>query len=284
MKMLQENDSSSSDGESLESKGCCGMGREADNTEARKVGAGAHWSEPGQMGSLSHDHSPHVTDEVFNAASHLMAGMLSVLGTAVLIVGASAHGNPWAIVAFSLYGASLCLLFFSSFAHHAIKGSETLMKALRKLDYIAIFFLIPGTMTPFCFVCLTNTWIGWTFFGACWGIALAGVCMMTMCPIDLPMWASMTMYITLGWIGAFLAVPAYECLHVGGVALLAAGGMAYTVGGAIFTLQKPNPLPGKFGFHEIWHIAVMLGAALHYCCIFFFVWPQMCDGPCEKVQ
>merc|ERR1712129_651034 len=114
MKMLQANDSSpSSDGESLEAKecGCCGLGRGVGEMEPHKV-IGAQWSEPGQMGSLSHDHSPHVTDEVFNAASHLMAGMLSVLGTAVLIAGASAHGNPWAIVAFSVYGLSLCLLFF----------------------------------------------------------------------------------------------------------------------------------------------------------------------------
>jgi len=115
MKMLQASESSSSDGESLEVTGCecCGLCREADDVAARKVGMDAHWAEPGQMGSHSHDHSPHVTDEVFNAASHLMAGMLSVLGTAVVIVGASAHGNPWAIVAFSVYGASLCLLFFA---------------------------------------------------------------------------------------------------------------------------------------------------------------------------
>merc|ERR1719422_2037631 len=115
-------------------------------------------------GPLSHDMSPHVTDEVFNAASHLMGGMVSTLGTAVLITGASAHGNPWAIVAFSLYGASLMLLFYASFAHHAIWGSPDLMKALRLLDYVSIYFLIPGTMTPFCFVCMHNQWEGWVFF------------------------------------------------------------------------------------------------------------------------
>jgi len=293
--MRQESDSSSSsDDESVEATGCCGCGGDSGDRRgirgayattgdvgSAKVGDGMQWSNPGHLGALSHDHSPHVTDEVFNAASHLMAGMLSVLGTAVLVVGASAHGNPWAIVAFSVYGASLCLLFFSSFAHHAIKGSDALMAALRKMDYIAIFFLIPGTFTPFCFVCLTNTWVGWTFFGAAWGIAFLGICGLVS-PVDLPMWASMTMYITLSWFGAFLAIPAYKCLQIGGVALLLAGGVAYTAGGAIFTLQKPNPIPGKFGFHEIWHIAVMLGAGLHWCCIFFYVWPSMCGGLCES--
>jgi len=233
-------------------------------------------------GPLSHDGSPHVTDEVFNAASHLVAGMLSVLGAAVLITGASAHGDPWAITAFSLYSGSLLFLFFSSFAHHGIKGSPRLMEILRRLDYVAIFFLIPGTMTPVCFVCLTGTWVGWVFFGAVWGLSLLGVVMVTSCPIELPMWASMTMYITLGWFGAFLAVPAYQCLGLEGSSLLGLGGVVYTGGGVVFTLQRPNPLPGRFGFHEIWHLCVMTGAALHWAMVFFYVWPAMCKESCES--
>lgn len=241
----------------------------------------ARFTDLGEMdGPLSHDGSPHVTDEVFNAASHLVAGMFSILGAAVLITGASAHGNPWAIVAFSLYSGSLIFLFFASFAHHGIKGSPALMRLLRRLDYLAIFFLIPGTMTPVCFVCLQGTWVGWVFFGACWGLSLLGAAMFTICPIELPMWATMTMYVTLGWFGAFLAVPAYDCLGPMGLSLLALGGVMYTGGGVVFSMQKPNPLPGRFGFHEIWHISVMLGAALHWAMVFFYVWPAMCklDG------
>lgn len=233
-------------------------------------------------GTLSHDGSVHVTDEVFNSASHLFGGMMSVLGTAVLVAGASAAGNPWAVVGFSLYGSSLIFLFFASFAHHAIKGSDKLMKTLRMMDYVAIYFLIPGTMIPVCLVCLHEAWIGWVFLGTSVGLAVFGVLMETSCSGGLkwPMWASMTMYVTLGWFGAFLAVPAMHCIGMGGATLLLLGGLAYTGGGMIFTLQCPNPWPGKFGFHEIWHVCVLAGAAFHYAAIFFYVWPSMLvDGP-----
>mmetsp|Transcript_46860 Transcript_46860/g.145044 ORF Transcript_46860/g.145044 Transcript_46860/m.145044 type:complete len:287 (-) Transcript_46860:85-945(-) len=273
-------DSCNSDGEGTTSTSSDSEA-EASNREREAQGF-TIFSDHGVVhGQRSHDGSEHVTDEVFNAASHLMAGMLSVLGTAVLITGASAHGNPWAIVAFSLYGSSLIFLFFASFLHHAIKGSPKLMSVLRRMDYVAIFFLIPGTMTPVCFVCLTNTWIGWVFFGAIWGLALLGVIMMTLCPIEMPMWASMTMYVTLGWFGGFLAFPAAKCVGMGGLTLMLLGGLSYTGGGVIFTLQKPNPIPGRFGFHEIWHIFVMLGAAFHWTMVFFYVWPAMCDDACS---
>jgi len=228
-------------------------------------------------GTLSHDLSPHVTDEVFNAASHLFGALCSILGTSVLVSGASAHRNPWAIVSFSVYGASLIFLFFASFAHHAIKGSPKVMKVLRTMDYVAIYFLIPGTMMPVCLVCLHDTWVGWVFFGTSLGIAIMGVGLQTICkgPLELPMWASMTIYVTLGWFGAFLAVPAYKCLSFGGAMLLLVGGLAYTGGGMIFTFQCPNPIPGRFGFHEIWHVCVLVGAACHYAAIFFYVWPAM---------
>ncbi|CAJ1402481.1 unnamed protein product [Effrenium voratum] len=236
------------------------------------------FSNIGLIGEVSHDGAEHVTDEVFNASSHLFGGLLSVLGSTVLITGAAAQSNVWGVISFSLYGASLVFLFFASFAHHGIKGSKRLMDVLRTLDYVAIYFLIPGTMMPVCFVCLHDSWLGWVFFGTSTGLALVGVCFQTMCPLEFPMWASMTMYVTLGWFGAFLAFPAYHCIQFGGAMLLLLGGIAYSVGGIIFTLQRPNPIPGKFGFHEIWHVFVLAGAAFHYCTMFFYVYPFMGEG------
>jgi len=206
-----------------------------------------------------------------------MGGMLSILGTTVLITRAGARGNPWAVVAFSLYGISLCFLFFASFWHHAIRGSQELMQLLRKLDYVGIYFLIPGTFSPLCLVCLHQTWIGWVFLGCVWALALFGVVLQTTCtgPLTFPMWASMTMYITLGWFGAFLAIPAFKCVGLGGCLLMLCGGLFYTIGGVFYTLQWPNPVPGRFGFHEIWHIFVLFGAGFHWAMMFFYVCPVL---------
>mmetsp|Transcript_124361 Transcript_124361/g.243878 ORF Transcript_124361/g.243878 Transcript_124361/m.243878 type:complete len:294 (+) Transcript_124361:97-978(+) len=269
------NDSDSEDSDASDAKDCC-CGRARKAGDAREDPT--HFTQPGaNQRPYSHDHSPHVTDEVFNAASHLMGGMLSLLGSAALIASASAAANPWAIVAFSLYGFSLNFLFWGSFCHHAIRGSDRLMKTLRLLDYVAIYFLIPGTMSPVCLICLHSQWEGWVFFGTSWGLALLGVALQTMCKggLELPTWASMTMYVTLGWFGFFLSFPAAKCLGPEGIGLIALGGIVYTAGGAIFTSQCPNPVPGKFGFHEIWHIFVLAGAGIHYAFNFFYVRPAM---------
>lgn len=154
----------------------------------------------GNVGDLSRDGSVHATDEVFNAASHLAALILSILGTAILVVEASAQGAPWKIVSFSIYGASLIFLFGASTLHHAVVGP--LENFLRMLDYFAIYPLIAGTFTPLCLVFYHNDPVGWTFFGTIWGLSILGMFLTASCYAKLPKWFSMTLYITLGWLGA----------------------------------------------------------------------------------
>ena len=89
----------------------------------------------------------------------------------------------------------------------------------------------------------------------------------------MPKWMSMTMYITLGWIGAFMAKWLIPVLGYAGMGLFLFGGVLYTVGGVVYTSEKPNPIPGKFGFHEIWHVMVMAGALTHYLMVYFFILP-----------
>eukprot|EP00977_Amphora_coffeiformis_P027165 scaffold34593_cov179-Amphora_coffeaeformis.AAC.3 len=154
----------------------------------------------GNVRQFSRDGSIHATDEVFNAASHLAALILSILGSAILIVGASAQGEPWKIVSFSIYGASLMFLFGSSTLHHAIEGPWE--EFLRMLDYFAIYPLIAGTFTPLCLVFYHQDPVGWTFCGTIWGLALVGMILTASCIARVPKWFSMTLYITLGWLGA----------------------------------------------------------------------------------
>uniref|UniRef100_A0A6U1CTS6 Hemolysin III n=1 Tax=Rhizochromulina marina TaxID=1034831 RepID=A0A6U1CTS6_9STRA len=231
------------------------------------------FTEQGSVKQLSRDGSVHVTDEVFNSASHLMAAMFSILGTAILVSGASAQGAPWKIVSFAIYGLSLVSLFAASTLHHSIDSSPRVEETLRMVDYLAIYPLIAGTLTPLCLVFFHGTTLGWSFFGVAWALAITGMVLTATHFRKVPKWWSMTFYVTLGWLGAFLSIPLYAKVHSGGLSLLALGGVFYTVGGVVFSVETPNPVPGKFGFHEIWHIFVILGAALHWCLMFLYVLP-----------
>merc|ERR1719291_309714 len=89
----------------------------------------------------------------------------------------------------------------------------------------------------------------------------------------LPKWLSMTFYITIGWLGAILSYWLVPEIGMNGLTVFILGGVWYTAGGYCYTIERPNPLPGRFGFHEIWHCSVILGATFHYAVIYFYVLP-----------
>lgn len=227
----------------------------------------------GVVHERSRDGSVHSTDEVINAASHLAASMFTFLGSVLLIVGASAQGEPWKIVSFSIYGLSVTFMFVASTLHHSITGPPKLEETLRIMDYLAIYPLIAGTFTPLCLVFFHSSYIGWTFFAVIWFLAACGM-FMTVCLFHkIPKWMTMTIYISMGWIGAFMTYWLFPYIGWTGILLLVAGGLFYTVGGYVYSVEEPNPYPGRFGFHEIWHIAVILGVASHWCLMYFIVLP-----------
>ena len=256
--------------------------RDEDQEESPATPADApplSWSfaDVGKTRLLSRDNSTHATDEVFNSLSHLSACMLSILGTTLLIARSSSTpgvANAWKIVSFSIYGASLIFLFGCSTLHHAINSTVEVESRLRMLDYLAIYPLIAGTFTPFCLVFLHDSVIGWSFFGVAWFLAV--ICMILTAkfgPGFIPKWMSMTMYITIGWLGAFLAMYITPNIGLSGLLVFILGGLCFTVGGYIYTTEKPNPFPGYFGFHEIWHCFVILGAFFHFAVMFWWVLP-----------
>ena len=147
------------------------------------------------------------------------------------------------------------------------------------LDYLAIYPLIAGTFTPFCLVFFNHSVIGWSFFGVAWFLAIIGMVLTaTFGPERIPRWMSMTMYITIGWLGGILAFWLLPIIGLEGLGVFLLGGVAFTIGGYVYTAERPNPIPGTFGFHEIWHIAVVIGAATHYCVMYFYVLPWEPEG------
>ena len=205
--------------------------------------------------------------EPLAGALHLAGAILSIPALIVLIVVGAP--NPWEVVAFSIYGATLFFLFlFGTIYHWAPQETGGRSQILRKLDHLAIYLLIAGTYTPFCLNTLRGPW-GWSLFGVIWGMALFGVIVQSIY-INVWRWLTTTIYILMGWLILVGLKPLLDSLPSGGVWWLLAGGVIYSIGGVIYTVKKPNLLK-SFGYHELWHSMVLLGAACHYIAILFYV-------------
>ena len=211
-----------------------------------------------------------MTDEKINTVSHLAASCFALVGSALLVTQAAAQGDVWKIVGFSVYAFSVLMLFVCSTLHHGIDKGPRVNEVLRTLDYDAVFVLIAGSVTPLVLVLFRSPY-GWAVLGAVWVIAAIGIVLRSVLR-TLPKYVTNTLYIALGWMPVLLA-GAGTSLPFGAYALMAAGGIVYSVGFVLFVIEKPNPVPGVFGFHEIWHILVVIAALLHYLLMYVYVLP-----------
>jgi hemolysin III len=211
------------------------------------------------------DWSMHIREPV-NGASHLVGLMLACAGTTALLKMAS---GPWQLAAFSVYGATLILLYAASTLYHTLPISERPLRALRTLDHIAIYFLIAGTYTPVALVTLHGR-LGWALLAIVWFIAVAGI-PFKLFFLDAPVWISTATYLAMGYLALVALVPIAQAVSLSGLAWLIAGGIAYTVGAIIYTRQRPDPFPGRFGHHEIWHLLVLTGSACHFAFMVYHV-------------
>jgi hemolysin III len=206
--------------------------------------------------------------EPVNAGTHLLGLLLAAAGTIALL--RLAHGSSQ-VVAFGVYGASLILLYGASTLYHSLRLPEPRLRALRTLDHIAIYFLIAGTYTPVALVTLRGPW-GWALLVAAWTVAAAGI-PFKIWFLDAPVWLSTAIYLGMGYMALLALAPLAAVVSMSGLAWLAGGGMAYTAGAVIFARQRPNPFPGVFGHHEIWHVLVLVGSACHFAFMLFHVAP-----------
>ncbi len=218
----------------------------------------------------SKDGSRHVTDERINTISHLVGSCLALLGGAVLITQAATTGDAWRIVGASIYSLSLLTLFVASTLHHGLDLGEPGDTALRTLDYTAVFGLIAGTVTPLVLV-QVRTPFGWAVLGTVWAIAIAGIVVRSVWR-QLPKAITNTLFIMLGWMPVAL-VASGVTFPPSMLVLLAAGGLVYSLGFVVYITERPNPWPGVLGFHEIWHVLVVIAAVLHWLMVARYVIP-----------
>ena len=160
-------------------------------------------------------------------------------------------------------------MYSASATYHLTIAGDSRIKFLRKIDHSMIFILIAGSYAPFCLISLKGAQ-GFILFGILLLIAILGVCFKLIW-FNCPRWISTLIYVAMGWMAIFVIKPLYHSLSVNGLILLVAGGLAYTVGAAIYGL-KPKFLKFKnFEFHEIFHLFIMLGSLLHFICVYIYV-------------
>lgn len=199
--------------------------------------------------------------------SHCIGAIASIIGLVFLIIYASKYGEgAWDIVSFTIFGVGLILLYTFSSLYHLLNLGEKATRVFRKFDHIMIYVLIAATYTPICLGPLRGPW-GWSIFGVVWGLAVLGI-IFTSVWLKAPRWLSTSLYIGMGWLVIVMEYPLIETFKQAGklssLLWLLAGGIFYTIGGIIYGTKKFPFKIKYFGFHEIFHIFVLLGSFCQY--------------------
>jgi hemolysin III len=201
--------------------------------------------------------------------SHALAAVASIVLTVILCV-LSRHDIP-RMISMLIFGLSMIELYTVSAVYHIVTWSVAKRRVLRAIDHGNIFVLIAGTYTPLCFNILTG-WLRITILAIIWTLALAGI-VTSIFTVKLPRWATAALYVGMGWV-VILAIPAFlAVLPWISIAILFLGGLLYTIGAVIYARKKPDPFPTIWGYHEVFHLFVILGSAAFVTCVWVWALP-----------
>lgn len=194
-------------------------------------------------------------EELANALSHGIGFLLAVASLPILVQFAARRGGAADVVGASLFAATMIVLYLVSALYHALPAGGA-KRWLNRLDHAAIYVFIAGSYMPYLLGVLRGAW-GWTLFGVVWGIAACGVAAKLLDRLRHPLWST-GLYLAMGWVAVVAAAPLIERVPAAGLAWLVAGGLAYTLGAAVFLFDS------KFRYgHFVWHLFVMAGSACH---------------------
>ncbi|CAN5495682.1 hemolysin III family protein [soil metagenome] len=205
--------------------------------------------------------------EPFCGLSHLVGAALSIVALIVMLL--LADGRPWHVVSFSIYGASLILLYSASGFAHSLHCSPHTAARLDRYDYAAIFLLIAGTYTPVCLISLGGA-LGWSLLLIEWLLAAVGVATVLRghgCSNLL----RTCIYLAMAWLAVGFAPALVRRMESGAIAWLLVGGAVYSLGAIVFVRARPTLWPGRFGSHDLWHCLVLVGSACHFIMMILYV-------------
>ena len=204
-------------------------------------------------------------EEIAHSITHGIGAGLSIAGLTLLVALAVLYGNVYQIVSFSIYGATLVVLYLASTLYHGFQNPR-LKRVFKVFDHASIYLLIAGTYTPFLLVGLRGRW-GWTFLIIIWGLAILGVSFKALF-IDRFHKLSVLAYILMGWLSVVMIKELLINISLGGLIWLGVGGVIYMVGVIFYALQK---IPYM---HVIWHFFVLGGSICHYFAVLLYLAPN----------
>jgi hemolysin III len=197
---------------------------------------------------------------------HLYAFFAALVVGALLTAGAP-HGKPR--IAAAIFAAAVAAMFGASALHHRVTWRERGYRWSRRIDHAGVYLAIAGSYTPFGLLVLNGTW-RIVVLAVVWGGAVTAI-VLKFAWVEAPKWLAAAIAISLGWIAVIVFPQLIDGVGWSGTALVLAGGMCYTIGGLVYALRRPDPLPAVFGYHEIFHVLVVVAVALQYSVVAFWL-------------
>jgi len=194
-------------------------------------------------------------EEVANAITHGIGVGLAIAALVILVVFAARISDTWKVVSFSIYGATMIILFLSSTLYHSFP-QPYLKRFFRIMDHSSIFLLIAGTYTPVTIGSMRGGW-GWALFGVIWGLTIVGIILKIFAMSKLK-WLSIVVYLMMGWIILIAIKPLVAVVTTKFLIWILAGGLAYSLG-IIFYVARKLPF-----HHAVWHMFVLAGSICHF--------------------
>ena len=206
-----------------------------------------------------------IAKPLLRGVSHQWGALVFAIAGIALVADAPARARP----TLAVYATCITLMLATSALYHRGRWTDHGTAVMRKADHSGIFLAIAGTYTPLSWLALDH-WTRWAVLLPVWILAIAGIALEWL-PFTPPQGYVTAVYVTLGWI-AVIALPSiWSDLGTTGFGLIVGAGLLYTVGAFVHAFHWPDPWPTVFGYHEIWHVFVLVAAGMHFACIAFIV-------------
>lgn len=208
--------------------------------------------------------------EPVNTWTHFISFVAALVGLVFLII--MCKNNISKLVTMTIYGLSMMLLYGASSIYHWVRTTPQKELLLKKIDHIAIYFLIAGSYTPVFYYGLEGAW-RWAMLISVWSLAVIGMALKIWF-IHAPRYVSAGFYVSLGWIALVPFLQLIKHLPLGAIILMAVGGVIYTMGAVIYATKIFDFFPKRFGFHEIFHLFIAAGSIVHFIMILIYIVPM----------